>query len=56
MGDVVREHLMGVGSAGRGELADCLADHPVGQIDGVGGSGPVGSGDRLGHDAELTGR
>ncbi len=47
VGDVVREHLVDVGPAARGQLPHGLADHAVGEIDGVGGSGQVGSGDRL---------
>ena len=55
MGDVVGEHLVLVGSARGGELADGLADHTIGEVDGVGGSRQVGSGDRS-HVADVTGR
>ena len=55
VGDVVGEHLVLVGSARGGELADGLADHTVGEVDGVGGSRQVGSGDRS-HVADVTGR
>ena len=46
MGEVVGEHLVDVGSPGCREVAHGLADHAVGEIDGVGGSGKIGSGDR----------
>jgi alkaline phosphatase D len=36
-------------------LADGLADHTIGEVDGVGGSRQVGSGDRS-HVADVTGR
>ena len=55
VGDVVGQHLVHVGSAGRGELADGLADDAVGEVDGVGGSRQVGSGDRS-HAPDVTGR
>ena len=43
MGDLVGQHLVFVGAAlERGEPADRLADHPIGEIDGVGGGGEVG--------------
>ncbi len=55
VGDVVGEYLLDIGSTRRSELAHGLADNPVGEIDGIGGSGKVGSGDRS-HDADVTGR
>ena len=42
VGEVVRQHLVHVGAATGGEMADGLADHAVGEVDGVGGGDEVG--------------
>ena len=44
--EVVGEYLMNIGSTGGSEVPDGLADHAIGEIDGVGGSRKIGSGDR----------
>ncbi len=52
MCDLVREHLVLVGAAiERREPTDRFGDHPVGEIDGIGGSGQIG---RHGHGPDIT--
>ena len=54
VGQVVGEHLMHVGTAGRRQLADRGADRLVGELDDVRGGGEVGRGGRWRHAGELT--
>lgn len=56
VGQVVGQHLVYVGPAGGGEVADPLAHDPTGKFDDVGGGSQIGGGEFGAHVAEVTER